>query len=127
MGTEPRAERGEPPIFRWPRLVFAQRFGQGKENRGAAHVAVAAQNFPRNGEVVSGQFCFQGGKHVFAARVAEDTGDRRPMAGGCAMIEVSYGIGGQAGYGGMEQIPQLATALLEPDTVAVFRIVVRVE
>jgi hypothetical protein len=43
------------------------------------------------------------------------------------MIEVSYGTGGQAGYGGMEQIPQLATALLEPDTVAVFRIVVRVE
>ena len=74
-----------------------------------------------------GQFCFQGGKHVFAARVAEDAGDRRPMAGGRAVIEVSYGTGGQARYGGMEQIPQLATALLKPDTVAVFWVVVRVE
>ena len=49
------------------------------------------------------------------------------MGSGRAMIEVAHGTGGQAGYGGIEQIPQFATALLEPDAVAVFGVVVRVE
>ena len=84
MGAEARAEGGEPPVVSGGRVVGFEGFLQSKQDGGAAHVAVAAEDFPHGREVVGRKFSGEGVDYVFATGVGKDASD-------------SVGIGGRNG------------------------------
>ena len=121
MSREASAEGGEPQEFVWRGVLNS--FFQRKEDRGAGHVAVAAQDFAGFGELKGWQRGFDGLDHIAAAGVGNDLVG--PFFESC--VKRGDRFGGEFGHAAVKLVFEFAGGVYEADFFAFGRDMMGIE
>ena len=125
MRTETRAETHEPEIAgvgTWSRV--AQRNLQREQDGGAAHVAMCGEDAGAAGERMGCDHWREGGEDILSAGMRDHGGDGARAAFG---PELCDSTGREIRHGAVEEIAELALALLETEFVAIGGLVMRLK
>ena len=112
MGRESGAEGGEPQRFVWGGVLNS--FLQRKEDRGAGHVAVAAQNFAGFDELIGRQRGLDRLDHIATAGVGDDLVG--PFLKSC--VKRGDRVGGEFGHAAVKLVFEFSGGVYKADFFA---------